>query len=303
MQKRGSRWTRQEVSEIEKHIDAGLSPSSIALALRRAGSERSYEAITRYVHYFKNNATVEPIDQSELDWMCGRETVIPSPQPQHNGTVGIIGDTHLPFVHPDYLDFCAETFDRFGCTTIVHAGDFIDNHAISFKGDVNPNGMSAGDEFELAMERAREWYKVFPNVKWCVGNHDKLPKRKLIASGLPAQVLRSNYYQMPDGWETSESFMIDNVLYTHGINVGGTFGHRRLAERRGISCVIGHLHTSAGVAYIPRHDGSMHFGMNVGCGIDFESYAMEYSTTWPTVGCGIVRNGEEAHFIPMLRKI
>ena len=38
----------------------------------------------------------------------------------------------------------------------------------------------------------------------------------------------------------------------------------------------------------------MIFGMNVGCGIDIDAYAMEYSRPFPkrpTLGCGVVLDG------------
>ena len=42
-----------------------------------------------------------------------------------------IGDTHLPAVHPGYLAFCSDLYDKYDCDTAVHIGDFVDHHAIS----------------------------------------------------------------------------------------------------------------------------------------------------------------------------
>ena len=46
--------------------------------------------------------------------------------------VGIIGDTHEPFCHPEYRDWCYETFSRFGVGEVVHIGDEVDNSALSY---------------------------------------------------------------------------------------------------------------------------------------------------------------------------
>ena len=35
---------------------------------------------------------------------------------RRTSNVGIIGDTHEPFCHPEYRNFCYEVFNRFGCT-------------------------------------------------------------------------------------------------------------------------------------------------------------------------------------------
>ena len=33
---------------------------------------------------------------------------------RNSNNVGVIGDTHEPFCHPAYRDFCYEVFSRFG---------------------------------------------------------------------------------------------------------------------------------------------------------------------------------------------
>ena len=48
------------------------------------------------------------------------------------GNVLVIGDTHIPFEHPGYLDFCKAVEKEFSCNKVVHVGDLIDNHSINF---------------------------------------------------------------------------------------------------------------------------------------------------------------------------
>ena len=44
----------------------------------------------------------------------------------------VIGDTHEPFCHPGYKAFCYEVANKFQCSEVVHIGDEVDNHAISY---------------------------------------------------------------------------------------------------------------------------------------------------------------------------
>jgi predicted phosphodiesterase len=57
----------------------------------------------------------------------------------------VIGDTHLPFELPGYLEFCLSIQKRVKCGTVVHIGDLVDNHAISYH-EHDANGKSPIDE-------------------------------------------------------------------------------------------------------------------------------------------------------------
>jgi len=326
-QEHGSTWTRPEYDAIKVGVDRGLSPQRIALQLRSSGSERTLIAIKSYYTRVRLGKVQRPPDADELAWRRGEavpstgaldsriENVAPpiyqpdAPNPppapivpDGEGRVGVIGDTHIPFCLPGYLDFCRETFQKWGVNSFVHIGDLLDNHAISFH-KPDPDGRSAGDEYRSAIDALGPWYRAFPHLKWITGNHDALPQRKVYDAGLPANMIRGNYYQAPPGWSNAESFEVDGVLYTHGIGCGGINGHRILAQKRGVSCVIGHIHMTAGVAYTSAHDGEQRFGLAVGCGVDHKSYAMAYARYFgrPALGCGVVLGGKEAHFIPMLK--
>jgi len=338
----GLHWTAPEHDAIVELRDRGdLSPHQIAATLRAAGSRRSMDAIKKYITRINgglprpfdpalaaagidlgvaynggvDRAVQQPVLDNTGNLPSRIENVIPpiyrpdrpapvAPEivPVGEARVGVIGDTHLPFTLPEYLPFLQETFHKWGVNTVVHIGDLLDNHAISFH-KPDPDGRSAGDEYQSAIDALGPWYRAFPNVKWIVGNHDALPARKIYDAGLPANMLRSNYYQAPPGWSSAESYEIDGVLYTHGIGCGGVNGHRLLSQKRGQSCVIGHIHMTAGVAYQSAHDGIQRFGLAVGCGVDHESYAMAYARYFgrPSIGCGIVLGGREAHYIPMLQ--
>lgn len=216
----------------------------------------------------------------------------------------VIGDTHEPFTHPGYLDFCRRVHKEFNCSDVVHVGDEVDNHSISYH-EHDPDGKSPGDELSEAKKSMQKWYKAFPKVRVCIGNHSALPFRKLFTVGLSAKFLK-NYEEIYDvpktsNWKWEFSWEIDNVLYKHGTGVSGAFAHRTLAARQRQSTVMGHIHSHGGVAYLAS-EKDLIFGLNAGCGIDIKSYAMRYGKDFPErpiLGCGVVFSKTLAFFVPM----
>ena len=221
---------------------------------------------------------------------------------RNSNGVGIIGDRHAPFTHPDYFKFVYEVFNKFQVNTIVDIGDDTDFHAISYH-ESDPDGHSAGSELDLARKEHEQWWKAFPEVQGCIGNHSALPHRKLQTAGLPKSMFKT-YNEMlgyPDGWTWKHVHEIDNVLYQHGTGSSGQMGAVNRARDNRQSTVIGHIHSFGGVMY-SASDRDMIFGMNVGCGVDVDAYAMAYGKVYskkPTLGCGVVIDGKIALFLPM----
>lgn len=220
--------------------------------------------------------------------------------------VGIIGDTHEPFTHPGYLDFCRKTFKEWKCKRFVHIGDVCDNHAISFH-DSDPDGHGAGEEAKVARKSLKRWSKAFPKLQICIGNHDALIYRKANAHGLPNSWIKgyNEFWETPQTWQWDFDFDIDNVKYQHGTGKSGQYAHVKWSESNRQSTVIGHLHSFGGVNYMASKKDLI-FGLNVGCGIDISKYAFEYAKNFanrPTLGCGVVyENGHKGIFIPMKLK-
>jgi predicted phosphodiesterase len=206
-----------------------------------------------------------------------------------------IGDTHIPFDLAGYIEWLKYLHDKYRITEVIHAGDIIDNHFSSFH-ESDPDGMSAGDELKAIRSSILKLATYFPKMKICKGNHDSIPDRKAFSSGLSKRWIKSiKDILLEDGlpvedWNFAEDFIIDNVLYTHGIG--------RKARSRGqkdiISIVQGHYHSEG---YIEHYVGiKTHiFTMQVGCGIDRKSYAMAYGKHFdkPHISCGVVlENGK-----------
>jgi predicted phosphodiesterase len=215
--------------------------------------------------------------------------------------VGIVGDLHSPFTHPRYFDFIVDTFEKQHIEEVLFIGDIADNHAISYH-ESDPDGFSPGNEIKITGKKLERWHKRFPNALVTVGNHDILPERKLFTLGLPKAILRdySEIWNVPS-WNFVPEVDIEGVRYVHGMSASGINGARNLALKSRQSVVMGHCHSFGGIQYIAGNRDII-FGMNVGCGVDIEAYAMAYGKSFPlkpTLGCGIVINGTRGYFIPM----
>jgi predicted phosphodiesterase len=221
----------------------------------------------------------------------------------HKDHVLVVSDTHIPFEHEDYLDFCISIQDRVKCGTVVHIGDLVDNHAISYH-EHDPNGRSPADEIEEAERHLKNWFKVFPRLSLCRGNHDRLVDRKGRTVGLPERVFKPfrDIWKLPKGWVDDFAFEIDGVIYQHGTGLSGDRAHMRAAILNRASTVIGHTHHTGAVEYTASERDRI-FGMNVGCGLDRKTYAFAYGKDFPKkpiLGCGVVTDkGKYAQFFPM----
>lgn len=215
-----------------------------------------------------------------------------------------IGDTHCPFMEKNYPEFLERIRDTHHCDTVVHIGDEVDNHALSFHTD-ETDALGATCEGAAAQRQLNDLYQRFPLVKVCLGNHSRLPERRAKEARIPKRWLKDygEAWNSPPGWKWDNRWYIDGVMYTHGTMSGKT-AHALLAERSRCSAVQGHTHSYGGVQYLAS-DHDLIFGMNCGCGIDCSAYAFRYGRDFanrPTLGCGVVIDGFEAMFIPMILK-
>lgn len=216
--------------------------------------------------------------------------------------VGVFSDPHIPFNHPNYLQFCVDTFRHYGVGQIVCCGDLVDNHAIS-RHIKEPCAHSACDELDMSLAEVKKFVRAFPKVKMCKGNHDMRIILQAATLGIDQRFLKpySELLELPKSWEIDDEFIIDGVLYKHGTNCTGKDGAINAAITERMSTVIGHAHAFGGCKY-QANKRDIIFGMNVGCGIDIGAYAFaygKYSKNRPTLGCGIVLSDSNAIFVPM----
>lgn len=226
------------------------------------------------------------------------------PKPQR--PVGVFSDTHIPFDHPNYLQFLIDTFKQYNVGQVVCCGDIVDHHALS-RFLKEPCAYSSKEELRLFKLSAERYYKAFPKVKFIPGNHDIRYILRAKEQGISMEFLKplNEVLNFPKSWELVEDELIlDNVLYKHGINCLGKDGAINTAIAERMSTVIGHSHSFGGCKY-SANKRDIIFGLNVGCGIDIDAYAFaygKYDKNRPTLGCGIVFDSGNAIFVPMGKK-
>lgn len=215
-----------------------------------------------------------------------------------NRNVLVVGDLHAPFSHRNYLKHCKEVYERYNCNEVVFIGDVVDNHYSSYH-ETNPDGLGAGEELDAAIKEVQKWYEAFGEATVIIGNHDRIVTRKAFSAQLPNRWVKTyNEVLGTPNWNWKVETVIDGVRYVHG--EGGTA--RKRMQMDGISTVQGHLHTQQYVEYQHGYN-NMLFGMQVGSGIDADSYAMAYAKAGkaPALGCGVVLAGRTAIVEPMKR--
>ena len=199
----------------------------------------------------------------------------------------VIGDLHEPFCLDEYLYWCQEQYETYFCTEVVFIGDIIDNHYSSYH-ETSADGMGGADELELSIKRIKRWSQAFPKATVIIGNHDRMIMRKAQTSAIPSKWIKSyqEVLEVPN-WNFVERYEKDGVQYIHG--EGGTARTKCRADM--MNTVQGHLHTQC---YTEHYVGKNFrvFGCQVGCGIDFSSYAMAYAKYGkkPAVGCAVILN-------------
>ncbi len=215
-------------------------------------------------------------------------------------SVLIIGDPHAPVTRKHYRQFCKDVKRKYRCNEVIGIGDMVDWTSISFH-VAHPECPGPKDEYELALYEIKKWYKAFPNVKVTLGNHDRRPHRKAANEGIPAKLLRnySEVWETPN-WEWKTSYIIDDVYYCHGDGKGGGMNPAfNTAKNMGMSVVMGHFHSKAGVKWLVNPLRRW-FGMDVGCGVDDTAFAFAYAkeqTYRSVLSCGVVIDGMPQHIM------
>jgi hypothetical protein len=202
----------------------------------------------------------------------------------------VIGDLHAPFIQDGYLEFCQHIYNIYNCNHTIFIGDIIDNHYSSYH-ETDPNAMGGGDELSAAIRKLKPWKESFKKADVIIGNHDRMIMRRAFSSAIPKQWIKSYNDVLGTKWNWQDRIVYDNVQYVHG--EGGTA--RTRAKNDMFSTCQGHIHTQAYVDWTVGTHKKI-FGMQVGCGLDRESYAAAYAKNFKkqAIGVGIVIGGHTA---------
>ncbi len=208
-----------------------------------------------------------------------------------NRSVLIISDTHCPYQHPQAIKFLAAIKDKYKPDRVIHIGDEIDNHAMSYH-DSDPDLFSAGDELKKAREVIWKIEELFPKVDVIESNHGSLWYRKAKTHGIPREAIRS-YESILDTkhwkWHFELEIRLPNgqpCYFHHGRSANSLVA----SQHRGMPIVQGHYHEKFNIQYWGTTE-RLNWGMNVGCLVDDKSLAFVYNNSnlkRPLIGCGMI---------------
>lgn len=211
-----------------------------------------------------------------------------------------ISDTHIPYSVKFYLDFLSHLKDTFKPDIVIHGGDEVDFHAISFHKSVGEL-FSSGHELDKAIIEIQEGlHRLFPKLYLLESNHGSLVTRRLKFEGIPVRVLKplNELYEVPQ-WEWHDKILLrtngGKVLVSHGMSgIAGAW-----MKMSGCSTVEFHYHTKFHATWFQTIMGPR-FSMHCGCLADRESMAMAYAKSNMAEfmnGTGALRaNGEPVLF-------
>lgn len=290
---------RSRVSEL---FGSGYSTSEIAEI-----TGVSVRNIQRWIKDIRTNKqTIEDEDDAIEETV--EDTVEMDLQSYNEGGIPlVVPDMHAPFSDTKYIKWLKKQYHKYKCSFIVCLGDMIDNHTMS----THPkSAVSTGTltEFMNAKKFFKTFLDSFPGVKvyYCLGNHDIRITKLAAGLGIPSEFLKSfrELFDLPDNVIIGSSFLINNVLYTHGTEYSGRNSITTTTNFAHKSIVLGHSHSNFGVFYTNTGYDQL-FCMYCGCLIDKSAYAFQYGTNnkfKPILGCGVVYSSSEAYTIPYLEK-
>jgi hypothetical protein len=245
----------------------------------------SKSAINRFLakyHQFRNETRVDDMYQEANITM----------HTYNNERILIISDMHIPYHHPNLLNFLQMLKDRYNPTRVICIGDELDKHAMSFH-DSDPDLLSAGDELRLSLPIIAAIYKMFPVMDIIDSNHGSMVHRKAKHHGIPRAYIKTynDVLEVGPGWKWHNDLTVilpngDSVYFHHGKSADGL----KLSQAMGMSCVQGHYHEKFGINYWANSLGR-YWSMQVGCLIDDDNYAFAYNNVnlkRPMIGTGLI---------------
>lgn len=216
-----------------------------------------------------NNKSTSLIDEFKLFVSKSRPQLNVKPFTSGNpDNILVIGDTHIPYHHPEYLQFCLDIQRKWNCGKVIHIGDLLDFNSTSFH-PVNPNSLSPYFEMEIAKLEIENWKKAFPDMVVLMGNHDRRISRKLFDSQISSHWQISLKDVLNVNWEFLPDYEYNGIYFCHG--EGTTARITCLQKQQPV--VQGHRH---GESYIDFPARNL-FAIQVPIGIDRKQLAFEYA--------------------------
>lgn len=216
------------------------------------------------------------------------------PKAYDNSRILLISDLHIPYHHPDALDFLQHLKDKYNPTRVICLGDEMDKHALSFH-DSDPDLPSAGDELRMSLPVIAKLKEMFPVMDILESNHGSLLYRKAHAFGIPKHYLKSynDVLGVDSDWKWYYDITVDlpngNKCYLHH---GKSSNVTKTSQTMSMCAAQGHFHETFKVEYW-GNPVALYWAMQAGCLIDDKSYAFNYNNVnlkRPIIGTGLIIN-------------
>lgn len=194
-------------------------------------------------------------------------------------SVLFISDTHNPYHHKDTYEFLKQLKKKYKPDLVVHMGDELDWHTISFH-DSDPDlSYSPSSELEAAIDTIHDDIaSLFPKVQVCNSNHGSLVYRRAFAHGLPKSVIKpwKEVLELPK-WDWHDKIIVPTSsgkwLAVHGKSaVSG-----KLSRASNMHTIEGHFHTKFEITTWKGTFGPRKFAVKTGCMVDNDSLAFAYN--------------------------
>lgn len=209
-----------------------------------------------------------------------------------NSRILCISDMHIPYHHPDTIEFLQYLKDKYQPTRIICLGDELDQHALSYH-DSDPDLGSAGDELKRALPVIQELKEMFPVMDILDSNHGSMVWRKAKTHGIPKHYLKSynDVLGVDENWKWYFDLTIvlpnGNSCYFHH---GKSSDVTKLSQIMGMCAVQGHYHEKFKIEYWGNPNG-LFWGLQAGCLIHDASLAFSYNNVnikRPVIGTAVI---------------
>ena len=167
--------------------------------------------------------------------------------------------------------------------------------------------MSADQEIELNIHYTEKLAKIFPRMKFILGNHDlriqkALGEVNIGANRMSAENVLRDLFRMPQGWKCLEHDWLvhpffGEILVHHGNIKGVGKNYESSLKNLHASAICGHHHYDGGIVYRSFFGGRTRFFMYTGTLIDEKTYAAAYSKD--NAPCEVKGNGVVYKGMPM----
>lgn len=213
-----------------------------------------------------------------------------------NSRILCIPDLHIPYHHPDALEFLTEVQSKYSPDKVVILGDEIDGHSISFHDNDPDLPFTPSSELEKAIWYLKDFYLTFPKADIVESNHGSLIYRRAKWAGIPASVIKTyaEILEAPKGWKWHMDLTLQMangryVYFHHGLSKNAL----KASQNKSMSHVCGHYHSEFSLQWW-ANSNDLFFAINCGCLIDHKSLAFAYGKNTlakPILGCAMIIDG------------